>query len=77
MSKLDEIEERVKLFGPDDMLRSDVLFVLKVARKAEEMAKWLSDDMNTEIETGHDQFMNNYKVNDKAKEFLSFLEKGE
>lgn len=71
MSKLDEIEERVNLFGPDDMLCSDVLFVLKVARKAEEMAKFYGDSFNWHVQIGLDN------SGDKAREFLAFLKEGE
>lgn len=71
MSKLDEIEERVNLFGPDYMMHSDALFVLKVARKAEEMANFYGDSFNWHVQIGLDN------SGDKAREFLSFLEKGE
>jgi hypothetical protein len=80
MSKLDEIEERVNLFGPDDMFHSDTLFVLEVARRAVKMAEWYADANNTVrvcmMGTGNVLCANSDMII-PAAEFLSFLEKGE
>jgi len=63
-----------------DKAIKEIEYLLKIARKAEEMAKFYADQNIIDINYINDRgsLVNYWKKNgDKAREFLSFLEKGE
>ena len=72
MSKLDEIEERVEIYAVNN---PDFLYLLRIAREAEKMAKFYGEFSNW-VEPNEDPLID-IDEGDKAREFLSFLEKGE
>ena len=86
MTKLDDIENRNKNFF-SLTCRSfvdDMDYMIKLARKAEEMAKFYAEMPEKHIEfSDYQNMVEQYVANEtnkigyKAREFLSFLEKGE
>lgn len=82
MTKLDDIENRNKNFF-SLTCRSfvdDMDYMIKLARKAEEMANFYAAQNIIDINYINDRgsLVNYWKKNgDKAREFLSFLEKGD
>lgn len=89
MSKLDDIETKLNRLNIGwavtvALTRDEIHYLLQVARKAEEMAKFYAEMPEKNVEfSDYKSMVDQYsakeanKIGYKAREFLSFLEKGE